>query len=376
MELELGDDFRKAGVGRYVLRTLETLLWDHPEHRLTVFHRPETLIPDEWRARPGATFAPTWAKTRTYELAGREIGAARGRFDAWWSLGGRVPRFPLPSGGPRVSMVHDLFFFTEARTYSLADRRIHGDKAVAVARHADLIVTNSEHTRSEVIARLGRTPESVFASPLGLGNLGDPVPLADVDRDLLASLGIPNEGQGRYVFALSTLEPRKNFPRLLGAWAIAAREPDLADMTLVVGGGKGWETADLNAEIERLGLKGRVHFAGYVPDAAVGHLFAGSEAFVLPSLTEGFGITVLEAMHYGAPVACAATGSLPEVAGDLAAFFDPLVPASIAAAILTLLREPPESRAARVAAGSARAREFSWERHVRTALDRIEAYRR
>ena len=371
-ELELGDDFRKAGVGRYVLRVLETLLWNHPEHRLTVFHRPETVIPEAWLTRPDATFLPTWTKTRSYELVGRELHAGRGGFDAWFSLGGRVPRIALPSGGPRVSMVHDLFFLSDPDAYSPADAAIHTTKALAIARHADLIVTNSEHTRSEVVARLGRTPGSVFAAPLGLGNLGAPVSPAEVDRNLLARLGV----EGPYIFALSTLEPRKNFPRLLQAWALAAKQSDLADVTLVVGGGKGWETADLDAEIARLRLTGRVHFAGYVPDAAVPHLFAGCAAFVLPSLIEGFGITVLEAMHYGAPVACASTGSLPEVAADLAAFFDPLDPEDMARAILLLLRESPESRAARIAAGFARAREFSWERNVQTVLDRIECYRR
>ncbi len=376
MELELGDDFRKAGVGRYVLRVLETLLTEHPDLALDVFHRPETAIPDSWRARPGATFVPTWPKTRSYELLGRELAALRGGYGAWWSLGGRVPRLPLPGGGPRVSMVHDLFFLSDPGAYSPDDLAIHAAKARAIARHADLVVTNSEHTRAEVIARLGRAPESVFASPLGLGNLGDPVPREGVDRALLARLG----AEGRYVFALSTLEPRKNFPRLLQAWAIAAREPDLANAVLVVGGGKGWETADLEGEIARLGLAGRVRFAGYVPDEAVPHLFAACEAFVLPSLIEGFGITVLEAMHYGAPVACAATGSLPEVAGSesggLAEFFDPLDPADMARAILALAREAPAPRAARLAAGYARAREFSWSRNVRTVLDRIAAFRR
>lgn len=361
-ELELGDDSRKAGVGRYVLRTLETLMEGNHGHELIVFHRAETPIPDEWRAR--ATFFPEWPRTRTYHLVGRDLQPWAHRLDAWWSLGGRVPRLP---GVPRVSFVHDVFFLTEPQTYPEDVRAIHVAKARDIARHADLIATNSEHTRGEVIAHLGRTPESVFPAPLGLGNLGTALSPNDAR---------PEVPFRRYIFSLSTLEPRKNFPRLLQAWAIAAREPDLADVGLVVGGGKGWETADLEGEIDRLGLTGRVHFAGYVPDARVPHLFGGCEAFILPSLIEGFGITVLEAMHYGAPVACAATGSLPEVAGQVAATFDPHDPAGIADAILMLVREDPHARRRRIEAGFVRSREFSWERHVRTVLDRIENFRR
>lgn len=361
-ELELGDDSRKAGVGRYVLRTLETLLDGDHGHELIVFHRAETPIPDDWRTK--ATFVPEWTRTRAYGLIGRDLEPLRHRLDAWWSLGGRVPRLPVV---PRVSFIHDVFFLTEPGTYPSEVRAIHTAKARAIARHADLIATNSEHTRGEVIAHLARTPESVFPAPIGLGNLEEVVS---------PEMARPHVPFARYVFSLSTLEPRKNFPRLLQAWAIAAREPDLADVGLVVGGGKGWETADLEAEIARLGLTGRVHFAGYVPDHAVPHLFAGCEAFVLPSLIEGFGITVLEAMHYGAPVACAATGSLPEVAGDLAAVFDPYDPSAMAEAILTLVREEPDARRRKIEAGFDRAREFSWERHVRTVLDRIESFRR
>ena len=361
-ELELGDDSRKAGVGRYVLRTLETLMDGDWGYDLVVFHRAETIIPDEWRER--ATFVSEWPKTRLYELVGRDLEPIRHRLDAWWSLGGQVPRIPTL---PRVSFVHDVFFLTEPGTYPPEIRRIHTRKAEAIARHADLIATNSEHTREEVMTHLGRVPASVFAAPIGLGNLGE---------RLNSAQARPEVPFARYVFSLSTLEPRKNFPRLLQAWAFVVREPDFADVGLVVGGGKGWETADLEAEITRLGLAGRVHFLGYVPDAQVPHLFAGCEAFVLPSLIEGFGITVLEAMHYGAPVACAATGSLPEVAGDLAEFFDPYDPATMAQAITALLREPAEARAQRIERGAARATTFSWERHVRTVLERIASYRR
>ena len=229
-------------------------------------------------------------------------------------------------------------------------------------------MTNSEHTRTEFAREFGFPLGRTFAAPLGLGNLGPRIEAPD--PAVLAGLGVA----GPFVFALSTLEPRKNFPRLLEAWAMVKDRPELAGTRLVVGGGKGWKEGPVFERLRRLGLEGDVHFAGYVPDTAVGHLFAGCRGFVLPSLVEGFGITVLEAMHYGAPVACAATGSLPEVGGNLPVYFDPTDAGDMARALVALVALP--DRAARVARGIARAGEFSWERNVATVLERIEGFRR
>jgi len=363
MELETGPNARPSGVARYVYHALETLLFKHPNIPKVIFHRPEIQIPEAWQGVPGATFLPTWTRTRSYELIGRDLEPMRHRLNAWLSLGGRVPRWPL--AGPRLSTIHDLFWRSLPEAYTPEDRRIHEAKAAQIARYADLIITDSDAARQDVIAGYGRHPDSVFVAPLGLGNVGQRI--VAPDPQVLARHGL----NAPYLFALSSLEPRKNLPRLLDAFAsIAAEWPDLL---LAIGGAKGKRDDGAATRAASLGLGDRVRFLGYLPDEEIPTLFAGCAGFVHASLIEGFGLTVLEAMHYGAPVACANTGSLPEVGGDVPLYFDPLNVEEIAERMRLLLRLP--DREERVAAGERRAATFTWEAQMEIVLTRIDTWR-
>jgi glycosyltransferase involved in cell wall biosynthesis len=171
-----------------------------------------------------------------------------------------------------------------------------------------------------------------------------------------------------YVLAAGTLEPRKNLERLLDAWAQLA--PALRDAhELVLVGPAGWEADSILGRARGAGVR----ITGYVPDEELAALYGGCELFCYPSLYEGFGLPVLEAMRAGAPVITSNVSSLPEVAGDAAVMVDPLSVDAIGSAIARLLVDPDE-RARLRNAGRARAAAFSWERtasELRDVLRRI-----
>jgi alpha-1,3-rhamnosyl/mannosyltransferase len=172
---------------------------------------------------------------------------------------------------------------------------------------------------------------------------------------------------GAYVLASGTLEPRKNLVRLIGAHAQLPEEMRSRHPLLVVGP-RGWEEEEL-----RLSAAGtdEVRLAGYVPDDELAALYAGCSLFCYPSLYEGFGLPVVEAMAAGAPVVTSRISSLPEVGGDAVSYVDPTDEASIASALNQLLHSP-EERAELAERGRRRAAEFSWERTAAAVVSELE----
>jgi glycosyltransferase involved in cell wall biosynthesis len=157
----------------------------------------------------------------------------------------------------------------------------------------------------------------------------------------------------------------KNLGRLIGAFALlAADDPDVA---LVIVGHAGLEGDALRRQVADAGLGGRVVFTGWISDAELEGLYRLATVFAYPSLMEGFGIPLLEAMRRGLPVACSNLTSLPEVAGDAAEFFDPYDEGAIATAVRRLLDDEGR-RAELVARGRKRADAFTWEDSARRLL--------
>ncbi|MEZ5418153.1 MAG: glycosyltransferase family 1 protein [Vicinamibacterales bacterium] len=169
----------------------------------------------------------------------------------------------------------------------------------------------------------------------------------------------------RFVLYLGTVEPRKNLRRLLAAFALARRS-GIAHH-LVCAGPYGWLSQDLTREIDRLGLTPVVHFTGYVPFARLPALYSLCDVFAFPSIYEGFGLPVVEALACGAPVLTSSTSSLAEIAGDAAVTVDPLDVPALAAA-LTRLATDADLRLRLSAAGPARAASFSWAEAARDVL--------
>ena len=176
----------------------------------------------------------------------------------------------------------------------------------------------------------------------------------------------PEAGSGQFLLCVGTLEPRKNLATLLRAMQ---RLPDA--VKLIVAGADGWGEGDVGALANELGVRERVTFVGRVNDDELDALYRGARALVMPSLSEGFGLPVLEAMARGTPVVCSASGSLPEIAGDAALMQPPLDEEGLARNLLSIWRDDV-LHADLSRRGLARASQFSWDR---AAAETMAVYR-
>jgi glycosyltransferase involved in cell wall biosynthesis len=239
--------------------------------------------------------------------------------------------YPPQRDGVRATTIHDLVPLRFPEWTTERTREMHGEKYANTARTCDVVFANSAYTAADVVERLGVPAERVRVAPPGLGAGFEPA-------GPRASLGRP------YVLGLATLEPRKNLPRLVEAGALL---PD--GLTLALAGGEGWG--------DQPGLDGPgVRRLGYVPDEEVPRLLRGAQAFVYPSLFEGFGMPVVEAMACGTPVVASSHPSLDEACGDAAVRVDPEEPEAIAAGVAEAVARREEL----VPRGLEHARRFTW----------------
>ena len=248
-----------------------------------------------------------------------------------------VPAHVLPLIHPRRSVVtvHDLGYLAYPEAHKTGDRRYLDWSTRWNARRAKFVIADSAATQADLIRAYGVDERKIRVIHLGRDETLAPVPDAQVLAEVQARYGIT----AHYVLYVGTLQPRKNLARVIEAFARAAAAPAFAGIQLVLAGKKGWLYDDLFAQVERMGLAGRVLFPGYVDDADLPALLSGALAFVFPSLYEGFGIPVLEAGACGVPVITSNTSSLPEVAGDAALLVDPHDVDAIAEAMTRLVTD-------------------------------------
>jgi glycosyltransferase involved in cell wall biosynthesis len=172
--------------------------------------------------------------------------------------------------------------------------------------------------------------------------------------------------EGRYLLSVSTLEPRKNLQRLLDCFLLLKEKPSNRDLILVLVGASGWKSKRLEANLEELKGKGLV-FLQQVPRKVLPYLFSGAEVFIYPSLYEGFGLPVLEAMACGCPVVASRSSAIPEVVGDAGLLFDPMNVEEMAGNIQMVL-DDLGLRQKMARQGLDRAQLFSWEGAARKVM--------
>jgi glycosyltransferase involved in cell wall biosynthesis len=259
-----------------------------------------------------------------------------------------------------VVTVHDLIYarFPEAH----AGLRGGGMRVLVPlgVRRAQRVIADSQSTREDLIELLGIQGRQIDVVPLGLGAVHRAGVLDEAAVRARFELG-----ERRVALSLSAKRPHKNLPALIGALARIAPE---RRPVLVLPGYPTWHEAELRERATQLGVMQDVRFEGWLGGEELEGLWAIADAFVFPSLYEGFGLPVLEAMARGVPVACADASSLPEVAGDAALLFDPRSEAEIAVAIERLLDDGGLAERLR-AKGRERSRRFTWERTARLTLD-------
>ena len=271
-----------------------------------------------------------------------------------------------PAWGPWRSVVtlHDLAFLLYPETHTSASRAYYAATGES-ARRAERVVAVSQRTASDAVRLLGLDPARVrvvheAAAPVFAPRR--PEELRPVAERFRLDLDRP------YVLFVGTLEPRKNVPLLLEAFG---RLRQHVDAQLLLVGARGWLDEPIFQAHARSGVGDAARFLGTLGEADLAVLYSHAGVFVLPSVYEGFGLPVLEAMACGAPVVCSNAGPLPEVAGDAAVLLPPRDPALWARVIREVLIDPSQAAILRQR-GFARAKEFSW---VRTAQATREVYR-
>lgn len=356
----------RAGVSLSVHQVIDHLLRLEGPERYSIFVDGSFEVPESWRSnsRVAIVRPPRILSKRRvpWELLFAGAASFACKTDVWLSTSSTGA---LYSRGRRVVLVHDLFPITHPQYYTARAARMNAIGARLSLPRASHVLTNSDFSRRELIRVLGIPSERISILPFDISHANRPKRADEIDRPSLARLGVPFQ---RYFFALSTIEPRKNLPVLLEAVASLATELRARSCGLVVAGAQGRKTGRVFDDVSRLGIEDLVAFLGYVQDEALPLLFGGCEAFVCASAIEGFGLPVLEAHHFGAPVICSTGGALPEVAGPGALMFEPDRPRELSAHLRKFLLEGAD-RDRLVQAGRRHAAGFSWETAARITLE-------
>jgi glycosyltransferase involved in cell wall biosynthesis len=356
-----------GGTETYAQELIPELVAAAPDARFTAFINREAAgqAGRPWGELVPAVTVPVNARNRAQWVRGEQQLlprlAAKAGVDLLHSLANTAPAW---GGYRRVVTIHDL-------AYRLAPEAHLGLLGMGMrvlvplaAHRSHRIIVDASSTRDDVRRFLRVSADKVEVVPLGLGSARHPV--IAPEHELRERLGA---GDRPIVLCVAAMRPHKNLARLVGAVALipADRRP-----LLVLPGYPTAHGQELRRLAGELGVPGDVRFPGWVDASELEGLYAAAACFVFPSLIEGFGLPVLEAMARGVPVACSGRGSLSEVAGNAALLFDPESEPAIAAAIERLLRDRAEADRL-AAAGRERARRFSW---AATAAGTLAGYRK
>ena len=260
-----------------------------------------------------------------------------------------LPRLAAPT----VLTVHDLIFERYPQHHTRRNQLFLHAAMPLFVRAANAIIAVSRHTRRDLVELYGVAPEKIHVIYEGIDASFRPAGEAEV-----AAVTARYSPGRPYLLMVGTLEPRKN--HAVALHALARLKAAGLRHRLVIAGGRGWLFEPIRRLVDELGLADDVSFGGYVPAADLPALYTGAACVLLPSLYEGFGFPVLEAMACAAPVVCSNVSSLPEVAGDAALLVDPRDPAALADAAALVLTQP--ALAARLRElGPPQAARFRWQ---------------
>jgi glycosyltransferase involved in cell wall biosynthesis len=347
---------RRAGLGRYAENLARALLQAEP-HRYALFYNrergvePLTGLCDVPRRSVSLGYKP-W---RMLVWMGQLAHLGFNRLVPGAELFHATEHLLMPLRGvPTVLTVHDLIFHHLPAYHKWLNRWYLNLTMPLFCRQATRVIAVSEHTRRDLIEVYGLSGDKITVVHEAADPRFCPQPQHMVEA-VRSEYGLPE----RYLLFVGTVEPRKNLSRLVEVFCALSAE-GLTD-GLVIAGKLGWLYEGFLARLERSPARQQVTLTGYVPAADLPALYSGAQALVFPSLYEGFGLPVLEAMACGTPVACSDTSSLPEIAGDAALRFDPGDPESIAEIVRGLLQDA-DLRGALRKAGRQQAARFSWGR--------------
>ena len=365
---------QKAGVGRLV--------------RNQVLALAEVDSDNEYRliyARPNLGSTPQFPRARNFVR--REVRLR----ERWLTILWHRAKMPVPAdwfSGPvdvfhspdfvlpplrharGILTVHDLAFLMRPECAHPRLRVYLEEVVPRSVRRADFIIADSENTRNDLVVLLGVPPTSIAVVPGGVEERFAPITDATTSSRVRRYLGI---GDARFILAIGMLEPRKNLNRLMDAFADLKKRPGVpSDLKLVLAGGKGWLFDGIFEHHAASPVRDDITFPGFIPDELLPGLYACADVFAFPSLYEGFGLPILEAMACGTPVVASRASCLPEVAEGAAVLIDPTNVESLADGLYRTLTEA-DLRADLIARGRERAAQYTWRA---AALRLLDVYRR
>jgi len=348
----------RVGIGRYAFELLSAIARRQAGSNAP-FDDVRVYLPEPVRPhmpKPGAKWHyRSLSPKQLWTMIGLPLALFRDRprADVIFSPTHYIPRWVTI---PRVMAIMDLSYLTYPELFRSEDlhKLIHWT-AYSV-RHAAKIITISEFSKHAIIDEY-RLPENmvVVAYPA----LSDAVTKLRMKRTKVSL--VPK----RYILSVGTLQPRKNFTRLIEAVSLLTDK----EIELIIVGKRGWLYDEIFAAPKKFGVGNRVHFLEYVSDDELASLYQHAACFVLPSLYEGFGLPVLEAMAHGTTVVLSKRSSLPEIAGDAGIYVKPEDTESIARGITLALSEKAIDRSKRIAIGKKRVGEFTWDKAAEKVID-------
>ena len=382
-----------AGIGRYTRELVRAVLALDDGHQFALFAAAGGLPEERWREQGkdlrllggealdicSVPVTDDWLARIWHRLrVPIPVELAVGPIDVFYS-----PDFTLPPtrrGTRTLLTVHDLSFIHHPEAFVPRLRRYLERVVPRSIERADRVLADSEHTRSDLMALFNVPGVKVSVITPGVdarfhppepGQPGDTrrQPTAQTANPLPASVrGRYDIADAPYALSVGTLQPRKNYVRLIRAFA-RMRERVKDDIHLLIGGGHGWLFEPI---LREAGKHEWVNLLGFVEEEDLPTLYRGADLFAFPSLYEGFGLPVLEAMASGVPVVCSDSSSLPEVAGDAALLIDPLDVDGLGSAMARIW-EDEGLRAGMITRGLAQAAGFTWHASARQLLETIDS---
>lgn len=350
-----------AGLGRYA-RALVTAMLPYAQPQLFYNH-----IEGRSQPIPELTHLPTSSVKLDYKpwrmavLAGQ---VARVPFNRWVppsEVFHATEHLLVPLKGVKtVLTVHDLIYKLFPQHHKRLNYWYLNLAMPLFVRRADAIIAISEATKRDLIQHYSTPPEKIHVIYEAAAPHFSPA-IPEAIAHARQRYHLPE----RYVIVVGTIEPRKNYPRLLRA--LTQVRKDHPDLALVVVGSKGWLYENFFREIEGLNAQSWVIFPGFVDDADLPSVYSGATLMAMPSVYEGFGLPILEAMACGVPVVSSNQASLPELGGDAALYADPYNETAMAETILGLLNNPSQQATLREK-GIRQAAQFSWDQAARQTL--------
>jgi glycosyltransferase involved in cell wall biosynthesis len=354
-----------GGMETYARELIPALAAERPDLRITAFVNREASdsVDAPWGTLVPAVTVPVRARQRWQWVRGEQLLlprlAARAGVDVLHSLGSTAPAW---GNFRRVVTIQDVIYRIYPEAHTGVRARAMGLLVPLAARRSHRVIASSLNTRDDLVRLLDLPAAKVDVAPLGVS---PPSTDGSDEDDLRARLELDER---RVVLTASAKRPHKNLMRLLDAWALLPAE---TRPVLVLPGYPTPHEAELRVHADGLGLERDTRFLGWVSAADLEGLYRLASCFVFPSLYEGFGLPVLEAMARGVPVACSDRASLPEVAGDAARLFDPESPRAIADAVREILTDPATADRLREA-GLRQAGRFRWSATAQATLRSYE----